>query len=172
MPRWHHCRWRWLTISLLLWTKAHTCTHSHTHLHGLRMLVTREDWTGVWSGSAFEVCDKSSPINQKWEGRHETSLEFVILCDCSTVENREWLSVTVSALFYVCVCVCVCLVLSCLMSETWHTAKCWPFSLKGHTVTFHCDIFMILCEFFLAKPAAARHVFILLFRVCVCSFLF
>lgn len=32
-----------------------------------------------------------------------TSLEFVVLCDCLTVKNRESLSATVSELFYVCV---------------------------------------------------------------------
>lgn len=32
-----------------------------------------------------------------------TSLEFVVLCDCLTVKNRESLSATVSELFCVCV---------------------------------------------------------------------
>lgn len=77
---------------------------------------------------------------------------------CSIAVLREIVKL-LSYILYKCVCVWLLFawVFGCVYGWA-HVAECWSLSIKGHTVTFHCEIFMIRCECFLAKLVAARHV--------------
>lgn len=58
----------------------------------------------------------------------------------------------------------------CLGLCVWvwaHVAECWTLSIKGHTVTFHCEVFMILYDNAFLPNWLLQGMFYIILQSCV-----
>lgn len=88
----------------------------------------------------------------------------VLKRDCWTV-MKHFIWVCVSA---VCMCVWVCV--CARVCRVWaHITECWSLSIKGHTVTFHCEVFMILYDNAFLPNWLLQGMFYIISELCVHS---